>query len=256
MTTEINIYNQSQELQNRIDKWILENKNKKQKSSLNLERLQIEKYENIPDTVESIICNGNKIIKTLKGLPENLKRLYFNCYPLSTFDYLPPGLEYLECDASKIEEIYNLPNSIKKLKISYYPHLKRIINLPEDLKELNLNHAINLEEICCNFPKKLRKLNLSMTRLKEIPILSNNLTHFNISMNSQIKEISNLPPLLKVLTIFGTNIKSLPYLPDNILRLDISWLSQLNNNSIPNSIRYFDSFELKLEDPTFKAFGI
>ena len=67
MTTEINIYNQSQELQNRIDKWILENKNKKQKSSLNLERLQIEKYENIPDTVESIICNGNKIIKTLKN---------------------------------------------------------------------------------------------------------------------------------------------------------------------------------------------
>jgi hypothetical protein len=249
----INYY---EEVQTRIDKWILENTNKKNKSSLNLERLQVEKYENIPDTVESIICNGNKAIKTLQGLPENLKKLDFSSFPLGSFDYLPPNLEYLQCDASKIEEIHNLPNTIKKLKISCYPYLKRVISLPDSLKELDFNQANDLEEICCQFPKTLRKLNLSMTKLKEIPIIPDTVTIFNISMNSHIKEIPNLPPLLKVLTIFGTNIKSLPYLPDNILRLDIDRLSQLDNNSIPNSVRYLDSFELKLEDPTFKAFVI
>lgn len=248
--------NHYEEVQIRIDNWVSDNTNKKNKTSLNLERLQVKTYENIPDTVEHIICNGNKIIKTLKGLPKNLKRLDFSSYPLNSFNYLPPNLEYLQCDASKIEEIHNLPNTIKKLKISCYPYLQRIINLPDSLKELNLNQSTDLEEIYCQFPKNLRKLNLSMSRLKEIPILPDTVTVFNISMNSHIKEIPNLPPNLKVLTIFGTNIKSLPYLPDNILRLDIDWLSQLNNNSIPNSVRYLDSFELTIEDPTFKAFGI
>jgi hypothetical protein len=244
------------ELKQRIDEWIIENKNKKEKTKLDLSGLQIEEYSNIPDTVEWLVCSGNKSIKTLRGLPENLKKLEFSHYPLKVFDYLPSSLEYLECNVSYIEELDNLPNSIKILKMTCYTYLKKIISLPISLKILDLSHSIDLKEIYCQFPPNLRKLKLTMTSLNSIPLLPDKLTYFDISMNTKIKEIQNLPKNIKVLTIFGTNLKSIPQLPDSVLRLDIDFLSQLNNNSLPNSIRYLDSKELKLEDPKYKAFNI
>jgi hypothetical protein len=243
-------------IKRRIEEWIIENKNKKHKTKLDLSGLQVEEYVNIPNTVEWLVCDGNKAIKTLKGIPESLKKLDYRCYPLKEFDYLPNNLEYLQCNSSKIEELDNLPNSIKKLEISYYPRLRKIISLPNNLKELDLSLANDLEEICCQFPPNLRKLNLSMTYLNTIPYLPETLTYFDISMNITIKQILNLPKNIKVLSIFGTSLKSLPQLPDTILRLDIDTLLQLNNNSIPNSIRYFESKELKLQDPTYRAFNI
>ena len=52
-------------LEKHIEQWLLENKDRKQKSILNLSGLQIEKYENIPSTVESILCNGNKVLNNI-----------------------------------------------------------------------------------------------------------------------------------------------------------------------------------------------
>jgi hypothetical protein len=240
----------------RIEEWIAKNKNRKQITKLDLSYLQIEKYENLPNDVECIICNGNSAIKTLKGLPESLKKLKFNGFPLKEFDYLPSKLECLHCSSSSIEELDNLPNSLIKIKMTYYPNLHKIISLPENLKILNLHLAAELDEILCPFPSKLRKLDLFMTRIKELKVLPDTLRYLSVGMNSSLQNIPNLPPNIKFLELCSTNIKSLPLLPDSLLGLHIGSISILNNNSLPNSIRYLCSDEIQIYDKNYNVYFI
>jgi hypothetical protein len=235
----------------RVQEWIEENKNKKQKTDLYLARLQIKELpEGIPDEIEQMNCGGNFALTSLKGLPKGLKRLKYTGYPLKEFNDLPDGLEYLEANGSKIEILDNIPNSVKKIDITYYSKLRIIKSLPSELKELNLSQATDLEEIQCDFPLKLRVLNMDLTYIEKIPTLPDSLTKFDISINCKIQELPNLPQNLKVL--FIDRIQFLPPLPDGLLWLDISDICILNNNSLPNSIRRFNSSELQLEDPLFR----
>jgi len=235
----------------RVEEWIQENKNRKQKTELNLKSLQIKELpEGIPEDVQEIHCSGNFAITSLKGLPKGLKRLRFDGYPLKEFHNLPDGLEYLRARGSKIEILDNIPNSVKKIEIDFYPELRIIKSLPSELKYLNLAQATKLEQIQCDFPSKLRVLNMHLTYIEEIPLLPESLTKFYIYMNPKIKKLPNLPKNLKVLDI--GNIKSLPSLPDGLLYLSIFRLSILNNNSIPSSIRYFNSHEIIFKDSFYR----
>jgi hypothetical protein len=168
------------------------------------------------------------------------------------FDYLPDGLEYLKSNGSAIENIDNLPNSLKKLEIGYYTPIKIINKLPPKLRHLDLYYADMLKEINCPFPETLRYINLTMTRVKHLPRLPNSVKKINIFMDYSIKYIPNLPNKLKVLGINSNHIKSLPQLPEGLLRLYVNSLSILNDNIIPNSICILKSNEIELEASNFR----
>lgn len=236
-------------LEKRIDEW-----NKNKKLPLDLTNIQLKKYEGIPNGVTHLICNNNKTLITLEGLPNSIKRLDYRQYPLKELSNLPENLEYLQCDSSKIEILDNLPNSIKKIKMTYYPHLRMIKTLPYNLKELNLNLASELVEIQCEFPQTLRYLNLCMAKIGKLPLLPDSLTKLDISMTNHITSIHTFPKCLKVLTMFGTNLKNIPKLPNSLLFLRIDSIHQLEKKILPNSIKYFESNEYRIEDKIYRNF--
>ena len=234
----------------RVIEWIQENTNKRHKSVLDLSELQFEELPEIPDVVQSLKVNFNRKLKSLQGLPSGLKRLECSGYRQKEFKDLPPTLEYLKCDGAHIEILDELPDTIKKIDCSY-SRIKTIKTLPRELKELDAHVSDCLKELC-DFPPNIRKISLYDTNIHIVPILPETVTSIDISVNYNIKSIPNLPSKLKVLSASIAGIKEFPLLPDGLLYLDIVRLKQLNNNSIPNSIRYFDSVDLKLEDPTFR----
>jgi Leucine-rich repeat (LRR) protein len=201
----------------RINKWIEENKTRKDKTELNLRLLNYKEFPPIPDDVISLNCEGNRLLKSLKGLPKGLKKLYCGGCTLKELIGLPDGLEYLNCDNSDIEVLDNLPNSIKTIKITYYySKLRTIKSLPSELKVLDLELLTSLTEIQCEFPLKLRKLNLFMTNLEKIPKLPDSVRYVDIS-HTAINELTYLPPNLKVLSIETTYIRELPELPSTLV---------------------------------------
>ena len=233
-------------VQKRIEKWIEENKNKKQKTKLDLTLLKVEEYQGIPEDVEWLICDGNTKIQSLKGLPKGLKRLEFNGYPLKDISGLPPNLEYLTLNSSRLEILDNIPDTVQKIKMTFYSCLKIIKSLPSSLRILNLNLCPDLEEIQCNFPSTLKMIDIHMSSVKTIPILPESLTTLDVSMNYKLEGLPNIPQDIKWLVLNSTNIKSIPPLPDGILSLHVESLLVLNDNSIPNSIRYFTANEIVL----------
>jgi hypothetical protein len=231
----------------RISDW---NKKKNPNVILDLSRLRFEYLPFIPDEVQWIICDGNKLLKSLKGLPRNLKRLSCSHYSQNIFDYLPDTLEYLRCNYSNISNIDNLPHSLKKLQLGYYSLIQTINILPPGLKHIQLEHASELRNITYSFPSSLRFIKITGSRLSVIPYIPDNLTYLDLSI-SDIVSIPNLPHNLKILDMRMTRIRSLPPLPDTLLGLAITSISIINNNSLPNSIRFLDSYGFKLEDDHF-----
>ena len=220
----------------RIKKWIEENQNKKQKTKLDLTLLQIEEYSDIPEDVEWLVCNGNTKIKSLKGLPKALKRLEFQEYPLKEIRDLPPNLEYLNLDCSEIEVLDNLPDTIRKLDITYYSKLNIIKSLPSNLRVLNLKICPNLEEIQCEFPSNLKTIDLTNSRLKYIPKLPETVTKLNLNISCHLLQVPILPKNLKILIITDIYGKIIPNIPDELLHLSIDNISVLDGKPIPNSI--------------------
>lgn len=233
----------------RVNEWIEENRHKKQKTVLDLSRLQCTYLpDNIPYDVEWMNCGGNFKLESFKGLPKGLKRLDYDGYPHKEMLELPVGLLELNCSGCSLEILDNIPNTVRKIKISYYSHLRIVKSLPSELRELDLSICTDLEEIQCEFPKKLRKLDINMTYIESIPMLPDSLKIFDMAMNHRIKELPNLPKNLKSLRISSSCLKSLPPLPDGLLELYMDSLSILDNNSLPNTIRVIKSDELNLEE--------
>lgn len=234
----------------RIQEWIEENKDRKYKSLLNLRRLQIKELpEGIPSDIKQINLGGNFVLTSLKGLPINLKSLLYDGCPFKEFRDLPPNLEYLRARGSDIRILDNIPNTVKRINMSYYSKLRVIKSFPSELRILNLAQADRLQGILCEFPPKLREIDMELTRVKKIPRLPDSLELLSLYVNSEIQEIPNLPRNLKKLYLDGCHkIQSLPLLPEGLEHLSIEKLSILNNNSLPNSIRYFKCDELILND--------
>jgi hypothetical protein len=238
--------------QKRINYW---NKTKNPNKILDLSYLQFETFPEIHPSVEILHCNGNRKLKSLKGLPKILKYLSCSGYNQKVFDYLPENLEYLICNSSNIEVLDNLPSTLKKLKMQYYSAVHTIKSLPSGLRELDLYLADNLEEILCPWPETLRVLDLGLSRVSILPTLPESLRVFDISMNPRIKNIPNIPNKMKALYCNGTNLLSLPQLPDGLLKLEICRVNILNNNSLPNSICYFNSDTIRIERENFKIYN-
>jgi len=225
----------------RIQEWVEENKHKKQKTMLDLSRLQYDNFPEIPEDVIWINCCGNIQLKSLKGLPRGLKKLEYSGCPLKELEGLPEGLEYLQCDDSDIEILDNLPNSIKYISITgYNSKLKLIKSLPLELRKLILFRAHDLREIQGNFPPKLRILDLQLTSIEKMPKLSDSVRYVDLLL-TYISELLYLPPNLKVLDITSCyNIKTLPLpLPKSLLYLYADSI-KLNKEDIPLSIKKLD----------------
>lgn len=241
-------------VQQRINIWKEQNKKKKFPAPLDLTGLKVEKYEGIPDTVTHLICDKNTALKTLEGLPDSIKRLNFDNYPLTEINHLPPNLEYLECNLSRIEVLDILPNSIKKIKIKEYSKLHTIKSLPPGLRELDISYDEYLTSIECEFPPTLRVLDLRHTYLEEIPTLPESLTKLDIT-KTHIHAITKFPKNLKVLMMWGTNIKKIPELPKGLLCIHFDTAKQLEDCRLPNTIKEFDCRELELKNNIYTNFN-
>ena len=89
-------------------------------------------------------------------------------------------LEYLNCCFNKINELVNLPSSLKNLNC-YFNEINELVNLPSSLK--NLNCSNNKIEKLNNLSENIIELNCSFNKIIEIKThpssLKKLIIHFN-----------------------------------------------------------------------------
>ena len=121
---------------------------------------------NIPDTVETIICDDQLLIQ-LENLPVSLTHLSINNNKITKFDCGPiPKLVSLKISNNELIEIKNLPETLEILECEN-----------NQLRELNLANCPSLKELFCsnnpilvlqNVPPSLTKLEMENNPFIEI----------------------------------------------------------------------------------------
>ena len=145
-----------------IDFSILKSMNFGLVNSIIIGKGNVTSIKNIPETVTSIIIQGN-LIEELNDLPKNLESLHVTHNYLKTIDlYYLKQLKTLYLDNNRIEKLEKFPSSLNELSVTY-----------NDLNELNLDELNNLQNlnisnnpisIIENLPEKLVEFKHDNTR--------------------------------------------------------------------------------------------
>ncbi|KAB2596466.1 TMV resistance protein N-like [Pyrus ussuriensis x Pyrus communis] len=244
----------------------------------NLERLILQCCTSLVEVHPSISTLTNLVLLNLnschelKILPSNIRMKslktfnLFGCWSLEMFPEISEvieGLEELDLCGSRIKELPPSINNLTGLSHFNLKDCKELKSLPSkirmrSLKTFNLSGCSNLEM----FPEisegmeELKELNLSWSKIKELPSSINNLTglsHLNLEHCMELKSLpSNIRmKSLKTFSLYGcSNLEMFPEilegskikeLPSSINNL--TGLSHLNLiicqelKSLPSSIR-------------------
>ena len=146
-------------LSGNIDFSILQDRGFKNVKSIFIEKEgQITNLLNIPDTVESIICN-DQLLEKLEKLPVSLETLSINNNKITKFDCgALPKLKVLKISNNELIELQNLPETLETLECEN-----------NQLRELNLANCYKLQELICsnnpilvlqNVPSSISKLEM------------------------------------------------------------------------------------------------
>ncbi|XP_057990199.1 disease resistance protein RPV1-like [Hevea brasiliensis] len=169
----------------------------------------------------------------LKFLPQELRYLYWNYYPLTSLplNFCPKNLVQLHMRSSKLIQLWNGDKSLGNLKLidlSYSEHLIRIPDLSTsapNLEFLFLMGCKSLVEIPSSLQNlsKLTQLKLDETGIQQLPSSIEHLSQlFNLSL-IWCTRLVNLPStigkLKRLEELFLCGCSNLPSLPESIKQL-------------------------------------
>ena len=157
-------------------------------------------------------------------------------------------LEELNCSNNNIEEIKNIPLTVKK--IICYGSSPKISKFPDDLEEFSYgtcpeytdynyySHSIlNIS----NIPQKVKVLNCACSNISKFNDSLSELTiiQFNCS-RCQLVNLNKLPNLLEILNCSYNQIVELNNLPNSLKILNCSFNRIVELNNLPNSLEKLD----------------
>lgn len=170
---------------------------------------------NIPDTIEILKCNGNRL-KRLSPLSRNLKELEVENNEFTDIDLTrTPNLKKLNISFNDFQELKYLPASLKYLNCSH-----------NNIRILDLNGVSELTDLFINDNKIISILNIPTLSLKHISYY-----------NNPLKEIEELNTIAN-LAIYDEKGKVFNNLPKQI-------------NAVPNIVdneEYFDTNNTSSEE--------
>lgn len=166
------------------------------------------------------------------NFPINLKYLDISHNEISNFNYLP-SVEYLDISYNKnVENIDNIPQSVKTLKCENNPKIKELNILHKGLKEIYIT-GTNITSMV-NFPQGIQKISYKYNKdiekiinkdSNKYPYLQDLLYNL-IKKENEIISLNNFPPFITHLNV-GNNLNissfnnSLNNLPKTFYKLEI-----------------------------------
>jgi Leucine-rich repeat (LRR) protein len=172
-------------------------------------------------------------------LPIDVDHLtYSNCLldTVNLHDLNEDCLRRLEIYGSTIRELKGLPPSLEYLWIQY-SKIERV-ELPPNLKTLVVHNDTDIE--FTEFPATLQAIHISGRGLQSLPKLPPNLQTLECSY-MKLSVLPELPPTLTRLDCSSNQLKSLPILPDTLQYVDCSCNTiEGPFPSLPRQLLHFD----------------
>ena len=195
-------------------------------STLVIRQTNITQINNFPPNLKTLKIFGS-LIRKLENLPSTLETLLCTCNHITEI-VLPQNLIYLDCGYNMISEIKDLPETMTYLCCNSN-NISHIGDLPKNLRTLNCrnNRLIKLPTL----PLRLKALICSDNIITFLPRLPEKLLTLVCSHNN-LSFIPKLPDNLDSLFCDNNKLSIIPILPPNIY-----------NVSCGNSFRPFSKFE-------------
>ncbi|XP_021909742.1 protein SUPPRESSOR OF npr1-1, CONSTITUTIVE 1-like [Carica papaya] len=188
-------------------------------------------------------CQKNSKVclpRGLKLLPDELRYLYWNAFPLKSLPckFCPEYLVELYLPYSKIKQLWNGAQELVNLKKIYLAGCKNLIELPD------LSLATNIKDMTLRHCKSIVEIPSSIGHLNE-------LTHLDLSGCIKLKSLPTNINLrsLEFLNLFGcSKMATFPEISRNIKYL---YLNGTSVKEVPSSIKHISSLmELNLSNCT------
>jgi len=158
-----------------------------------LDNNNITYINDIPKSAE-IVSLKNNLIQNISFLMENIKELYLNNNRINDIEYLLDSIEILDISKNNVSIISLLPLELKVFTA----------------------YNCKIRNILCEFPSKLKKLDMFNNFLESVPDFPDSLEWVDLSDN----DLRRMPNNIKNLTFFDiSNNKNLPVIPS-----DKSWI--------------------------------
>ncbi|KAB2596584.1 protein suppressor of npr1-1 [Pyrus ussuriensis x Pyrus communis] len=224
----------------------------------------LEMFPEIPEVMEELswLRISKSKIKELPSLPSSIRMKSLQgldisgCSSLEIFPEIPEVMEklsWLRISKSKIKELPSSINNLTGLKHLVLEDCKELKSLPssihmKSLEGLDISGCSSLE-IFPEIPEVMEKLswlNLSGSKIKELPSSINNLTGLNHLVLEDCKELQSLPSSIHMKSLEGlylSGCSSLEKFPENSeVMEELSWLSFSGSKikelpSLPSNIR-------------------
>ena len=195
---------------------------------------QIQKLENLPDSLHTFYIHSNQIQK-LENLPESLHTFDIRSNQIQKLENLPESLHTFDIRSNQIQKLENLPESLHTFDISDN-QIQKLENLPESLHTfyIRYNQIQKLE----NLPESLHTFDISDNQIQKLENLPESLHTFYISDN-QIQKLENLPDSLHTFDIRSNQIQKLENLPDSLHTFGISYNQIQKLENLPDSLHTF-----------------
>jgi len=166
----------------------------------------------VPNTVAEILCNDNKLTE----LPD---LTYYT------------NLLLVDCCDNNIKSFPIFPQSVTSININNNRLDVIDVPLPRELIELFASNN-NIFAVNTFMSPSLEKLDLSMNRLDQVPNLSTNIKHLDMSCNEIIElDDQDIPMSVEMLNISSNKIRAMP---ENLIQRP-NIIIKTNGNNLENS---------------------
>jgi len=207
----------------------------------------VELPPNLPQSLQALYCNYNKLAELPPKLPQSLQILYCDSNNLVELpDNLPQSLQDLCCWNNKIIKFTSkFPQSLMILSCSNNKIIKFTCKLPQSLRVLDCSNnqfvelpptlPQSLQNLYCSsnkltkftskFPDSLQKLDCSNNQLVELPpTLPDSLQELDCYYNQLVELPPTFPDSLQKLDCSHNQLVELPpTLPQSLQKLDCSY---------------------------------
>ncbi|KAL1192075.1 Disease resistance protein RRS1 [Cardamine amara subsp. amara] len=175
------------------------------------------------ESLEVLDLSGCSELKTIQGIPRNLKELYLTGTAVREVPQLPQSLELLNAHSSHLRNLPNMASLefLKVLDLSGCSKLETIQGFPLNLKELNITGTAVRE--VPQLPHSLELLKVHSSCLRNLPDMVNLelLRVLDLSGCSELETIQGIPRNLKELYLTGTAVREVPQLPQSLELLNV-----------------------------------
>ncbi|TYI03295.1 hypothetical protein ES332_A11G328200v1 [Gossypium tomentosum] len=178
-------------------------------------------------------CGRTLLFKELLSLPDELRYLCWEGYPLKTLPstFHPRYLVELDMSSSNLEQLWEGKQNLVNLKVINLNNSKNLVRLPD------LSTATNLEKINLCWCFNLRELPSSLQHLQKLTLLD----------FSYCESIRSLPSFYKATSLTKLHLSgcsklfSFPEVSSNVTEL---WLGGTKIEEVPSSIECLSNLRL------------